>query len=285
MLKKYTIREFVESELFRDVELENIADVARHFSWTPQGLHWYEKRNLISPVKENKFRKYSSEDLAVLSCIKFYREMGFSVEEVKELLEAGLDDSAQMIAFYSQARKMDIKKQQEKINILDQRLLLMSGFYDKENDFYETASEPFYFKQSLRAKGQKSEKANAMIKRWAEEIPFAQYVLLSAGGSALEYFSGHVGIMLPEKYLSFVSSEILEEIESDEVPFFKSEKVLQGLVRISHSNREEDMVQVLDQVKAAAGQFEGAMLMRPIACHRAKGSQTSYHEVSFTLRS
>lgn len=52
-------------------------------------LRFYDKIGLIRPNKlgENNYRFYSKEALAYIPVIKYYKQMGFSLEEIKELID------------------------------------------------------------------------------------------------------------------------------------------------------------------------------------------------------
>jgi len=57
-------------------------------------LRYYESRGLLDPERsvENDYRVYSDNDLDRLLRIMFLRELGFTVKETKELVEATEDD-------------------------------------------------------------------------------------------------------------------------------------------------------------------------------------------------
>lgn len=52
-------------------------------------LRFYDKIGLIHPDKlgENNYRFYSKEALAYIPVIKYYKQMGFSLEEIKEIID------------------------------------------------------------------------------------------------------------------------------------------------------------------------------------------------------
>lgn len=53
-------------------------------------LRFYETKGLLKPLsidKETNYRLYSSEQLMIAARIKAYRQLGFSLKEIKELLE------------------------------------------------------------------------------------------------------------------------------------------------------------------------------------------------------
>ena len=59
-------------------ELENTLSISR------SNIRFYEKQGLFSPErKDNNYREYTEQDIAVLKEIIIYRKMGFTVEEIK----------------------------------------------------------------------------------------------------------------------------------------------------------------------------------------------------------
>lgn len=60
-------------------------------------IRYYESIKLLKPAKraDNKYRLYSSEDAIRLSLIKQGRALGLSLDEVKGLVEEGLDGSCE----------------------------------------------------------------------------------------------------------------------------------------------------------------------------------------------
>lgn len=57
-------------------------------------IRYYEKEGLISPVRqENRYRDYSVDDLVLLKKIKLLRQLGISLDIIKQLKEGNLDFS------------------------------------------------------------------------------------------------------------------------------------------------------------------------------------------------
>lgn len=67
----------------------NIGNVAERSGVPPKTIRYYESIGLIAPAqrKLNGYRTYSSVDMRTLNFIKRARSLGFSVEEVRDLLE------------------------------------------------------------------------------------------------------------------------------------------------------------------------------------------------------
>src|SRR5262249_37647301 len=67
--------------------LYSIAELAREFAVTPRTIRFYEDEGLIKPQRQGLIRIYSSGDRARLSWILRGKRLGFSLGEIKELLD------------------------------------------------------------------------------------------------------------------------------------------------------------------------------------------------------
>jgi DNA-binding transcriptional MerR regulator len=67
--------------------LYSIAELAREFAVTPRTIRFYEDEGLIKPQRHGLIRVYSSGDRARLSWILRGKRLGFSLAEIKELLD------------------------------------------------------------------------------------------------------------------------------------------------------------------------------------------------------
>jgi Cu(I)-responsive transcriptional regulator len=66
----------------------NISQAARKSGLSAKALRYYESINLLSPGRsQNGYRDYGERDLQVLRFIQRARASGFTVDEVRELLE------------------------------------------------------------------------------------------------------------------------------------------------------------------------------------------------------
>ncbi len=69
-------------------ELEySISDLALAFSVTPRTLRFYEMKGLIFPKRQGVSRVYSEKDKVRLELALRGKRLGFSLEEIKEIIE------------------------------------------------------------------------------------------------------------------------------------------------------------------------------------------------------
>lgn len=96
-----------------------IGEMAAEYGVTLRTLRFYEDRGLISPIREGSTRLYSRRDRARLRLVLLGRKVGFSLREVKKLLDlydphgtnvrqmrVALDKSERQLARLRQQREM-----------------------------------------------------------------------------------------------------------------------------------------------------------------------------------
>jgi DNA-binding transcriptional MerR regulator len=64
----------------------SVAELAREFSLTSQGIRFYEERGLIAPARVGRTRVFNYQDRARLGLIQRLRRLGFSIEAIREYL-------------------------------------------------------------------------------------------------------------------------------------------------------------------------------------------------------
>lgn len=82
----------------------NVGKVARHAGLPAKTIRYYDEIGLVSPLRaQNGYRTYSDDDLQRLTFLKRARNLGFSIDECRELLmlygdEARSREDVQQIA-------------------------------------------------------------------------------------------------------------------------------------------------------------------------------------------
>jgi DNA-binding transcriptional MerR regulator len=68
-------------------EYVRIGDMAKSFGVTLRALRFYEDKGLLQPKREGSSRLYSKSDRARLKLILFGRKVGFSLRDVKQMID------------------------------------------------------------------------------------------------------------------------------------------------------------------------------------------------------
>ena len=75
------------SETVSGEEFTRIGDMAREFGVTLRALRFYEDKGLLGPLREGSTRLYSRRDKARLKLILLGRKVGFSLRDVKQIMD------------------------------------------------------------------------------------------------------------------------------------------------------------------------------------------------------
>lgn len=91
----------------------NTKMVCQKLSVTPKMLRIYEEQGLIAPKrKENNYREYTAENLVEIETIAILRHLGFSIMEIKDILEFDKTKNDQLDMFYLQYKAVDAQIRQ-----------------------------------------------------------------------------------------------------------------------------------------------------------------------------
>lgn len=102
-----------EKKAASESNISRIGDLAGQFGITLRALRFYEDKGLINPQRNGTTRLYSHRDRARLKLILLGRKVGFSLREVKQLLD--LYDPAGSNEAQLRATLEKTAKQQEKL--------------------------------------------------------------------------------------------------------------------------------------------------------------------------
>ena len=100
----------------------NISEAARQSGLSAKTIRYYEEIGLISPASrgQNGYRKYDAGALEQLKFLARAREVGFDLEECRQLLELHRDESRQS----RHARELVLEKSQQ-LQLRIDRLMAM----------------------------------------------------------------------------------------------------------------------------------------------------------------
>jgi DNA-binding transcriptional MerR regulator len=98
-----------------------IREMCDLFNVTPRTLRFYEAKELIAPIRDGQKRLYTKRDRARLKLILRGKKFGFSLEEIRQLLEMYYmqdQQQTQMTKTYelAQVRLQELKRQREELD-------------------------------------------------------------------------------------------------------------------------------------------------------------------------
>ena len=117
----------------------NISQLAKEFSLTTRTIRFYEEKGLLSPERKGTTRLYSDEDLSILKLILRGKRLGFSLEQLQQLLpllnseELASTDLGEHLAMISEKRSQLLQQQQDleemlaDLEMLEKRYQACSG--------------------------------------------------------------------------------------------------------------------------------------------------------------
>ena len=121
-----------------------IAELAREFGITTRTIRFYEDRGLITPLREGQRRVYRSRDRVRLRLIMRGKRLGFSLEEIREMIDIYDTDRSEIAQLrlvlekIAQRRASLIQRQQDIVTMLDELDVLetdcASLLYQKQSD-------------------------------------------------------------------------------------------------------------------------------------------------------
>ena len=85
-------------------ELSTISQMCAEFGVTPRTLRFYEYKGLLHPRREGQKRLFTYRDKARVKLILRGKRFGFSLDDIRELLDLYyLDDTTQLARTYEKA--------------------------------------------------------------------------------------------------------------------------------------------------------------------------------------
>ena len=182
-----------------------VKEVSKLTGVSVRTLHHYDDIGLLTPdaITEAGYRLYSDENLATLQQILFFRELGFPLKKIKELLDSPSFDRQE--AFEIQ-RKMLIEKRKkldDMIKTIEKTIQHGKGAYQMTN---EEKFKGFDFSQNLYEQEARE--------RWGDKAIEKSNKKVAQFGPAYEEEMNRIYFKLAElRHLSPESDEAQEAIE------------------------------------------------------------------------
>ena len=112
-----------------------ITDLSREFGITPRSIRHYEDESLLSPTRNGQQRVFTQRDRVRLQLIQRGKSVGFSLAEIKEILDLydlphGEELQAQVLKEKITDRRRQLQQQQkdlehmfEELDVIENRIL------------------------------------------------------------------------------------------------------------------------------------------------------------------
>lgn len=105
-----------------DDKIMTIREMCDTFEVTPRTLRFYEAKELLFPIRQGQRRLFTRRDRARLKLIQRGKRFGFSLEEIRQLLDLyhmGDQQRTQMVKTMEIARQRldDMIRQRDELNV------------------------------------------------------------------------------------------------------------------------------------------------------------------------
>lgn len=157
-----------------------VKEVADLVGISVRALHHYDEIGLLKPEKttESGYRLYSNQDLEMLQQILFFRELGFPLKQIKEIVSSPSFNREEALKLH---RRMLLDKQrqlEQMINTIDRTIQHARGEIEMTNEQkfegFDFSSNPYEQEARKRWGDEAVDKSNAkvgqMTKQEQEEL-------------------------------------------------------------------------------------------------------------------
>lgn len=138
-----------------------VKDLSRFAEVSVRTLHYYDEKGLLKPVHYdlNGYRRYGEEQLIKLQQIMFYKELGFSLEEISQILSRPDFDVLQALKSHRLLLEKKAERTRELINTVNKTIKYLEGEISMDiKEYYQGFSDEQIEKYRNEAR-----------RRWGEE--------------------------------------------------------------------------------------------------------------------
>lgn len=146
-------------------------------------LHWYDEVGLLCPAYygANGYRYYEEEQLLRLQQILFYRELDFSLDEIKRVLDGSDFDIVAALNLHKKSLLKNLDRTNKLIETIDKTLLhikgkkimeyqeLYTGFDAKTQKKYEQELRDFLKKKNYEGIDEIFDESKKRVSKWKKE--------------------------------------------------------------------------------------------------------------------
>lgn len=172
-------------------EVADLAGVSR------RTLHYYDEIGLLKPttVDTNRYRYYRKEEVLRLQQILFFREMDFSLDDIKKMMDRPDFDLIETMKAHRAALQKRVGRLNKLILTLDQTILHLNGEIEMSTQdlfigFDEETQEAYAEEAAQRWD---AEKVKASNQRWKDYSAEKKAAILAEGKAIHEDLLAHMG--------------------------------------------------------------------------------------------
>ena len=122
----------------------NMKEIEAKCGLTRANIRYYEKEGLLTPVRrENGYRDYSEEDLKLLKRIRLLRELGISLEEIRQLKECP-EQLKQVLEQRLTDMEQEILGWNDAVTVCSEICFDGVSFYTMDTEYYLLRLEELY---------------------------------------------------------------------------------------------------------------------------------------------
>lgn len=159
--------------MFRElINKYKINYVAKILGLTSQAIRYYEKKGVILPsrVEENQYRNYDAWDIVLLLRTRAYREYGFAVSEIVDILK---DESTEHLIEKLGDREKEVQEELEKLKAISKGLEYFKSrmqFVQENKDRYLVAERPAMYMLYIQKEYEMSDHPDVkkMLSEWCQ---------------------------------------------------------------------------------------------------------------------
>lgn len=162
-----------------------IKQLADHAGISIRTLHYYDQIGLIKPerIAENGYRYYGKQQLLLLQQVLFFRELDFSLNQIKNILNTPALDLVKLLQTHKQSLKAKTERITQLINTIDNTIKTLEGELEmKETEYFQGFSEEKQAEYQKYAEEHWNRKlVNQSSQRWNKMTNDEKRTLLAEG--------------------------------------------------------------------------------------------------------
>lgn len=195
-----------------------IGEISKLLGISPQTIRYYEKKKIIEPIylEEKKYRQYTTWDFHILMRARYYRGLGFSLQETAQMLSSEANEKVKE-NLIKQEKKIEeeIKFKLQLLNQIRKNYELMDNYRDVEEKFSFKMRPGIYRINTQEGYSLlECEELRKMVGKWAEKAPF----LFSTAVFPKESIERgedkfYFGLGLEEKFIDYLKFKLNTHVE------------------------------------------------------------------------